>query len=58
MSFTTNRFNHVLLNPQPLPPGGTIGALFSNRFVPVLLNPQPLPPRDGGPVILRGSFSR
>jgi hypothetical protein len=35
----------VMLNPQPLPPGGHAARVMSRPGGWVMLNPQPLPPR-------------
>jgi hypothetical protein len=35
----------VMLNPQPLPPGGRMSRVISRPGGWVMLNPQPLPPR-------------
>ena len=35
----------VMLDPQPLPPGGRVSGVISRPGGWVMLNPQPLPPR-------------
>lgn len=45
---TVNPASRVMLNPQPLPPGGGAMATnpsFANPGNRVMLNPQPLPPK-------------
>jgi len=44
----SNPGSRVMLNPQPLPPGGGVVAgrpALTNPAGRVMLNPQPLPPR-------------
>jgi hypothetical protein len=50
VALRNSRFEQVMLNPQPLPPGPDGATLHHSRFEQVMLNPQPLPPGPDGNV--------